>query len=151
MSTYMVRRLVSAVVLVSGALIGNAIAARDGIAVNPAPVSIHVMSVGRLLTHANGQPVTPIPPSVSADMRRSLAEDQVFMFVAGVIDSGEGKRWCLDMAGESRLALTDDLLSALRKEPLPDRGAAAVLAEQLAARFPCGAGVPQGGRAEGAK
>lgn len=151
MSTCLVRRLVSSVALVSGALISSAIEARDDAATHPDPVPVHVMSVGRLLTHADGQPVTPIPPSVSAHMRRSLAEDQVFMFVAGVIDGGEGERWCLGMASESRLELTDDLLRVLREEPSPDRAAAVVLAEQLAARFPCEAGARPSARANGAK
>jgi len=95
------------------------------------------MSVSRLLTHANGQPVTPIPPHVSGSMRKSLAKEQVFMFVAGVIDSGEGWRWCLDAVEDSRLDIVKRLIDALREDAVPERAAAVALGERLEARFPC--------------
>lgn len=96
------------------------------------------MSISRLLTHADGQPVTPIPPSVSVGMRKSLAHDQVMMFIAGVVDSGEGSRWCIDASGQSRLAVSRDLIDGLRSDPVPTRSAAQALADQLFATYPCG-------------
>jgi len=95
------------------------------------------MSVGRLLTHADGQPVTPLPPSVSSDMRKSLAVDQVMMFVSGVIDSGEGQRWCVGASGRSRFDVSRAMLQALRSDNTPARPAAAALAQELSASYPC--------------
>ncbi|QID17456.1 hypothetical protein G3580_07235 [Nitrogeniibacter mangrovi] len=105
-------------------------------AADPQP-SGFAMSVARLLEHAQGQPVTPLPPSVSNAMRKSLARDQVRMFIAGVIDSGEGRRWCVGGSGQSRTDVDQWLLDVLARDRVPNIPAATAIAGQLQRRFPC--------------
>lgn len=95
------------------------------------------MSVARLLVHAAGQPVTPLPSTMGESMRRSLADDQVRMFLAGVIDSGEGRQWCVADSGRSRIDVGRQLIERLAQDHPPRMPAAAALAVELRRGYPC--------------
>lgn len=97
----------------------------------------------RLQALANGNPVTPLPPAFSAQATKGIANDQLAMYLAGVIDSGEGQSWCLAASGLPPHEVNQQLLAELQRDLQQKKSAAkansaVLLASKLKTLFPCG-------------
>ncbi|MAD76140.1 MAG: hypothetical protein CML20_15350 [Rheinheimera sp.] len=96
----------------------------------------------RLQALSNGQPVTPLPPSFSAQATKGIANDQLAMYLAGVIDSGEGQSWCVAASGLPPHEVNQQLLAELQRDLQQQKVAANAnsavqLASKLKVLFPC--------------
>ncbi len=96
----------------------------------------------RLQALSNGQPVTPLPPSFSAQAAKGIANDQLAMYLAGVIDSGEGQSWCVTASGLPPHEVNQQLLAELqrdlqRQKVAANANSAVQLASKLKVLFPC--------------
>ncbi|WP_152663069.1 Rap1a/Tai family immunity protein [Arsukibacterium ikkense] len=96
----------------------------------------------RLQALSNGQPVTPLPPSFSAQATKGIANDQLAMYLAGVIDSGEGQHWCVAASGLPPHDVNQQLLAELQrdlqqKKVAANANSAVQLASKLKVLFPC--------------
>ncbi|MEE1999943.1 Rap1a/Tai family immunity protein [Alkalimonas sp. MEB108] len=96
----------------------------------------------RLLALANGQPLTPLPPSFSERAKAGIAQDQLNMYLAGVIDSKESHDWCVAKSGlpphEVNQLLLAELQQDYEQQKVASRDNAAVLvAKKLRILFPC--------------
>lgn len=96
----------------------------------------------RLQALSNGQPVTPLPPSFSAQATKGIANDQLAMYLAGVIDSGEGQSWCVAASGLPPHEVNQQLLAELQRDLQQQKvtanaNSAVQLASKLKVLFPC--------------
>ena len=96
----------------------------------------------RLQALINGNPVTPLPPAFSAQAARGIASDQLAMYLAGVIDSGEGQSWCVAASNVPPHEVNQQLLAALQRDLQQKKSAAkansaVLLASKLRTLFPC--------------
>lgn len=96
----------------------------------------------RLQALANGNPVTPLPPTFSAQATKGIANDQLAMYLAGVIDSGEGKSWCVATSNMPPHEVNQQLLAELKRDLEQKKSAAkansaVLLAGKLRTLFPC--------------
>lgn len=96
----------------------------------------------RLQAIANGNPVTPLPPTFSEQATKGIANDQLAMYLAGVIDSGEGKSWCVVASNIPPHEVNQQLLAELRRDLQQKKSAATansavLLAAKLRILFPC--------------
>ncbi|WP_290621173.1 MULTISPECIES: Rap1a/Tai family immunity protein [unclassified Arsukibacterium] len=96
----------------------------------------------RLQALSNGQPVTPLPPAFSAQATKGIANDQLAMYLAGVIDSGEGRSWCVATSGLPPHEVNQQLLAELQRDLQQQKvtanaNSAVLLASKLEVLFPC--------------
>ncbi|MDP5190099.1 Rap1a/Tai family immunity protein [Rheinheimera baltica] len=96
----------------------------------------------RLQALANGKPVTPLPPAFSAQATKGIANDQLAIYLAGVIDSGEGQSWCVTASNVPPHEVNQQLLAELERDVEQKKSAATansavLLASKLKTLFPC--------------
>lgn len=96
----------------------------------------------RLQALQSGKPVTPLPPAFSAQATRGIANDQLAMYLAGVIDSSEGQSWCVSASGLPPHEVNQQLLAALQRDVEEKKSAATansavLLSAKLKILFPC--------------
>lgn len=94
------------------------------------------MTVSMLLELADGLPASPPSPGWSEASARRVAREQATQYLAGVLDSGEQREWCVAESGVPPHEVDEALLSALRQAP-GDQAAANVLRGLASARYPC--------------
>jgi len=116
----------------------------DRLAAKPADATPARASVERLLFHAGGNPHTPALPDWPQPVRAAVARDQARMFLAAVIDAGEGREWCAARSGLPSHEVDTQRLLDLRAHPGPAArdsavrdSAARAVGAALAQRFPC--------------
>jgi len=109
------------------------------LAATPADATPARVSVERLLFHADGNPLTPAPPGWTQPVREAVARDQVRMFLAAVIDAGDGRDWCVARSGLPPHEVDHQILLDLRAKPgaAAHDNAARAVGAALAQRFPC--------------
>lgn len=119
------------------ALIGAALlmAGTSGMAQTAA--GAHRMSVEQLLSLTDGTPYSPPSPDWSPAMTKRLAAESASVYMAGVIDGGEGKRWCVAASGQPPAEVDEQLVAALRAQAKPQDNAALAVATALSKRYPC--------------
>lgn len=101
-----------------------------------------LVPVGHFLSMAEGKPWAPLPPHIAEETRAGMAREQARIYMAGVIDSGEGGRWCVGDTGmpphEVEKRLVSRLSDQAAVEPEIKGGNAArriiILLEE---EFPC--------------
>lgn len=101
-----------------------------------------LVPVGHFLSMAEGRPWAPLPPHIAEETRVGVAREQARIYMAGVIDSGEGFRWCIGNTGkppqEVQKMLVSRLSERMRGEPEAESGnAAGWLIVVLEKEFPC--------------
>lgn len=98
--------------------------------------------LNHLLSMSEGRPWAPLPPGITEGTRQGVAKDQARHYIAGVIDSGSGRRWCLAATGipphEVERILFSRLDEQMETDPaLAGRNAANWVSGELAEEFPC--------------
>ncbi|MDB5800632.1 MAG: hypothetical protein JWL63_1571 [Rhodocyclales bacterium] len=96
------------------------------------------LTVARLLSLYDGEPVSPPLPDWPASVPARLAREQAELYIAAVIDEGESHRWCVaarNLPPHERDAL---LVTRLRTNAYAQQpNAARTLAALLSSDFPC--------------
>lgn len=93
------------------------------------------MSVERLLRLVEGTPFSPPLPGWPASLAPRLAKEQAQLYVSGVIDSGEGRLWCVGVSKMPPHEANEAIFKALRGKS--SSNAALAIAEVLSRTFPC--------------
>jgi Rap1a immunity proteins len=87
--------------------------------------------------HQGEQFLMPAPPGADTAPFKQGARQAAQAYVAGVIDSAEGVRWCVNRSTVPPRELDQQLIDALAAHPQPESNAAKALSRALAKRFPC--------------
>lgn len=100
------------------------------------------MPLDRLQALNNGNPVTSLPAAFSAQATKGIANDQLAMYLAGVIDSGEGQSWCIAVSNMPPHEVNQQLLAELQRDSEQKTSnakanSAVLLAGKLKTLFPC--------------
>ena len=111
---------------------------RSSIPAAAASAQAHRMSVERLLRLADGTPFSPPLPGWSPALSARLASEQADLYISGVVDTGEGVRWCLSHARIPPHEVNQAVIAALRPAASPTGNAAMAVGKALAALYPCG-------------
>ena len=75
------------------------------------------VSYDRLQALANGRPATPLSSPLFSDLEiAGVAQDQLDMYLAGVIDSGESNDWCVARSGLLSSEVNEMLMAALKQD-----------------------------------
>lgn len=85
----------------------------------------------------------PLPLAFSAQATKGIANDQLAMYLASVIDSGEGQSWCVTASNVPPHEVNQQLLAELQrdleqKKSTAKANSAVLLASKLKTLFPCG-------------
>lgn len=72
--------------------------------------------VDHLLSMSAGKPWAPLPTNIAAATREGIARDQARLYIFGIIDSGEGQRWCTGSAGVPPHEVENILISRLGEQ-----------------------------------
>lgn len=94
------------------------------------------MSVERLRELESGTPLSPPLPDWSSATITRIAREQAGMYIAGVLDGGEQRQWCVAQSGVPPHEVDQALMRALAEAP-GDDNAAAALRNAAETRFPC--------------
>ncbi len=95
------------------------------------------MSVERLLRLADGIPFSPPLPGWSPTVAPRLAREQAHLYLSGVIDISEGKRWCLSHVTVPPHEVDEAIFKAMRESAKAHENAATAVARVLETRYPC--------------
>lgn len=97
------------------------------------------MRVAKLLGMVDGTPYTPpLPPSVwTPQLTSVVSKDEALLYLHGVIDGGEGVRWCVSRSPVAPPERYDVVFNALRNVKNKEGNAALAIGEILSKGFPC--------------
>ncbi|MFT3734396.1 MAG: Rap1a/Tai family immunity protein [Rhodocyclaceae bacterium] len=96
------------------------------------------LTVVRLLSLYDGEPVSPPLPDWPASVAPRLAREQAGLYIAAVIDEGESRRWCVAQRNLPPHERDAELIKRLRAKPNSQQpNAARALATILSSDFPC--------------
>lgn len=97
------------------------------------------MRVAKLLGMVDGTPYTPpLPQSVwTSQLTSVVSKDEALLYLYGVIDSGEGVRWCVSRSPVAPPERYGVVFNALRNVKDKEGSAALAIDEILSKEFPC--------------
>lgn len=96
----------------------------------------------RFQAMAQGRPASPLPPSINEQTSKGIARDQLRMYLAGIVDSGEGIYWCVQKTGLPPHELDTLLIRHVENQAKAQQAAkpgspVQLVTEKLKTDFPC--------------